>query len=90
MPPTFATALDARPIRVYDESLQETQQDDFTDDDTDSGVEDVGLLELTDDQRLARNEQYLADQIARWTLSSPGEPARNGRPIQTVEKHTLS
>ena len=81
---------DPRPIRVYDESQQETQQDGFTDDDTDSGVEDLGLLEMTDDQRLARNQQYLADHIARWTLSSPGEPARNGRPIQTVERPTIS
>jgi hypothetical protein len=90
--PTFATGVEAHPIRVYldGEFLQNTQKDDASGEDSDSGMEELGLIEQTDEQRLARNERYLADYIEGWTLSSPAEPARNGRPIQTVIQPTLS
>ena len=87
--PTFATEVENRPIRVYD-IPQNTRLADTTDEDSDSGMEALVLIEQTDDQRLVRNEQYLTDHIGGWTLSPPGELARNGRPIQTVESPTIS
>ncbi len=50
--PTFATGVEIRPIRVY-EIPQNAQLADISDEDSDSqGMEELGLIGQTDDQRL--------------------------------------
>ena len=86
---SFATRDDVRPIRTY-EPAQIAQLVDTSDDESDSGIEELDHDDQMDDQRLERNEQYLNDRIRPWTLSLQGETARNGLAIQTVERPTLS
>jgi hypothetical protein len=90
--PTYATRTERRLIRVYSdfEHPRQTQATDTSGEDSDTGLEELGLGEQTDELRLARNEQYFADHLGRFTLSMRDESASNGRQIQIVLNPTLS
>ena len=84
--PTYATRTERRLIRVYSdfEHPRQTQATDTSGEDSDTGLEELGLGEQTDELRLARNEQYFADHLGSFTLSMRDESASNGRQIQIV------
>lgn len=90
--PTYATRAERRLIRVYSdfEHPRQTQATDTSGEDSDTGLEELGLGEQTDELRLARNEQYFADHLGSFTLSMRDESASNGRQIQIVLNPTLS
>jgi hypothetical protein len=90
--PTFATRAERRSIRIYSdfEHPHQTQEDGTSGEDSDTGLEEISLGEQTDELRHARNEQYLADHLESFTLSSRDELSSNGRQIQIVLSPTLS
>ena len=91
-PPTFLTQADVRTVRVYEtaQPAQPAPPDDDLDEEADSDIEEQFHLNQTDDERLARNEEYLRNQLGEWTLSDGGGVTRSGIPIQNVHSPTLS
>ena len=92
MPPTFLTQADVRTVRVYEtaQPAQPAQPDDDLNEEADSDIEEQFHLNQTDDGRLARNEEYLGNQLREWTFSDAGGITRSGLPIQNVDSPTLS
>lgn len=90
--PTFATGAERRSIRIYSdfEHPHQTQETDTSGEDSDTGLGALHLGNLADEQRRARNEQYFANHVGRFTLLIRDELASNGRQIQVVLNPTLS
>jgi hypothetical protein len=86
------TRAERRSIRIYSdfEHPHQTQETDTFGEDSDTGLEELGLGEQTDELRFARNTQYFADNLESFTLSSRDELVSNKGQIQMVLNPTIS
>ena len=93
MQPTFAVGAERRSIRTYSDFVipQHAEEPDTSGEDSDSGMGGLGLGEqTTDEQRLARNQQYFEEHVENFTLSLQDAYTINGMQIQTILNPTIS